>query len=150
MFPILNVLQRSSNHWLLYFICQNYEKLYQEKIFSFGHILFLISWPVIYSTLKTVHFPQFEIKCLIVTECKWLLWQQPAYFNNMNQCSGGVNYTRYISVLRVRAKWCCINFETELIAENLSATFSINYFHSSVRVSFLETVETYAYCDSAC
>ena len=40
MWPLL-ILFRQSNHWILYFICQNHDKVQQENFFSFNHILCL-------------------------------------------------------------------------------------------------------------
>ena len=51
MLPILIVHSQSSNHWLLYFICQNPNQkdfLQQEGFFSFSHIVYLCILPVIY------------------------------------------------------------------------------------------------------
>ena len=80
MWPKWIVLWKSSNHWLLYIICQNHNRVQQEGLISFNHIL------CFYTFLYSVHLSQLtflRLKCLFVTECNWLFHKQCVCFYDL-------------------------------------------------------------------
>ena len=54
---MLIVFEQYPNHWLLYFVSQYHEKVLQERLVSFDHILCSYILYLIHSTLTSVDLP---------------------------------------------------------------------------------------------
>ena len=102
MLPILVVLQQFSNHWLLYVVRQNYDKVHEERC---SYIL-----PVRYCILNSNHFLHANS-----TQMACHNWMQSMVTIATIMClltGVAVHCPRHTSALGLSAHQCLINFET--------------------------------------
>ena len=105
----LQLVWQSSDRLLLSFICQNHDKVQQQKCFSFNHILCSYILLFISGTLKSayIHHPNTQMPCR-----NWIHSVDMAANCMFPWTSVTVNHTQYVPALQVSAEQCWGSFGT--------------------------------------